>query len=128
MTGLFGGRRSASGGNDAHRLVITRTLLREGHMSGHFCEQRVVAPHADVRPGMHLGAALAHDDGAGADQLAAIALHAEPLRLRVAAVTRAADCFFMCHYKSFCSLMWGCTRGISPRSSYAAMPRISISV
>src|SRR5689334_21779901 len=85
--GFSAGADSASGGNDAHRLVAARALLREGHASRDLREQRVVAPHADVGAGMHLGAALTHDDGTGAYHLAAVTLHAETLRLRVAAVT-----------------------------------------
>ena len=55
-----------------------------------------------LSPGMHLGAALAHDDAAGGDELAAESLDAEALRLRIASVARAAACFLVCHV--VCSL------------------------
>src|SRR5690349_15048401 len=60
-------------------------------------EQGVVAAHADVDAGMELRAALAHQDVAGDDALAAELLEAEALGLRIAAVTGTAACFFMCH-------------------------------
>src|SRR5690606_2933888 len=50
-------------------------------------EERVVAPDADVVARMELGAALPHDDVAGDHELAGVALHAEPFRFGVAAVT-----------------------------------------
>src|SRR5262245_29465847 len=46
-------------------------------------------------------AALADDDAAGCDDLPAVALDAEALRLRIAAVARAAACLFVCHGSSF---------------------------
>ena len=54
-------------------------------------------PMPTLSPGMHLGAALAHDDAAGGHELAAVALDAEALRLGIAAVARAAACFLVCH-------------------------------
>src|SRR5262249_49454336 len=50
-------------------------------------EQRVIGAHADTIARMPLGAALAHDDIAGDDALAAGLLHAEAAPGRVAAVT-----------------------------------------
>ena len=49
-------------------------------------EQRVVAATADVHAGVEVGAALADQDLAGLDDLAAEALDAEPLGVRVATV------------------------------------------
>src|SRR3546814_6242309 len=46
---------------------------------------------------MELGATLANDDVAGFDRLAAIHLHAEVLRVGVAAVARGTYALFMCH-------------------------------
>src|SRR5690606_12550471 len=60
-------------------------------------EQRVVGAHADVVAGMSLRAALAHDDVAPHDELAAVLLHAEALRMRIAAVPRRPACLFVCH-------------------------------
>jgi len=42
------------------------------------CEQGVVLAHADIGAGVTLRAALAHNNVAGENLLAAIALHAEP--------------------------------------------------
>src|SRR5215470_7759830 len=69
----------------------------EAHGAGGGGEEGVVGPHADVGAGMEGGAALAHDDVAGRDDLAAIALHAQALARRVAAVAGAAACFLVCH-------------------------------
>ena len=49
-------------------------------------EQGVVAADADILAGIHLGAALADDDVARQDLLAAEALHAQALAVRIAAV------------------------------------------
>src|SRR5688572_5936272 len=60
-------------------------------------EDRVVAAEADVEAGLELGAALADDDRAGADRLAAVRLDAAVLGVAVAAVLRRALTLFMCH-------------------------------
>ena len=52
-------------------------------------EQRVVAAAADAVAGVEVGAALADDDLAGVDQLAAEALDAEALRVGVTTVAGA---------------------------------------
>src|SRR3954464_9661032 len=57
----------------------------------------MVLAKADVGPRVPLGAALAHDDVAGANTLAAELLHAEPLALAVAAIAGRPACFLMCH-------------------------------
>src|SRR6478752_5883063 len=51
-------------------------------------EQRVVAAETDILAGVHLGAALADQNIARQDLLAAEALHAQPLAVGIAAVTR----------------------------------------
>src|SRR5690348_3866911 len=60
-------------------------------------KEGVVLAHADIVARIIFGAALAHDDVAGEDSLAAELLHAEPLALRVATVARRTACFLMCH-------------------------------
>ncbi len=60
-------------------------------------EQGVVAAAADVDAGVEVGAALADDDLARADDLAAEALHAEALRVGVATVAGGACALFVCH-------------------------------
>src|SRR5262245_23230264 len=60
-------------------------------------KDRVVAAHADAGAGMKLGAALAYDDVAGHDDLAAEFLDAEPLTRTVTAVARGTACLFMSH-------------------------------
>src|SRR6476646_10259569 len=60
-------------------------------------KKRMVFAQADVVARVPLGAALTHDDVAGARLLAAEQLHAEALALTVAAVAGRAACFLMCH-------------------------------
>src|SRR3546814_10580142 len=67
------------------------------HMAVGGGEQGVILAHADVLAGMHLGAALADDDIARNDGLAAELLDAEALGLGVATVARGAASFFVCH-------------------------------
>jgi hypothetical protein len=60
-------------------------------------EEGVIAAHADVIAGVELGAALADEDGAGGNELAAVTFHAETLAVAVAAVACRSLTFFMCH-------------------------------
>src|SRR6478609_4343954 len=60
-------------------------------------EEGVVLADADVEAGVEAGAALADDDRAGADGLAAVGLDAEVLGVGVAAVPGGAAAFLMCH-------------------------------
>src|SRR5690606_41249100 len=60
-------------------------------------EQRVVLPAAHVLARMELGSPLPDQDVAGQDELPAETLHAEPLRVRVAAVPAGADSFLVRH-------------------------------
>src|SRR5215472_1038045 len=59
--------------------------------------QRVVLADTDVDAGMHSRSTLTNDDGAGGDGLATVGFDAQTLRVRIAAVTRTAACFFVCH-------------------------------
>src|SRR5690606_36688683 len=67
-------------------------------------EQRVVATAPDVGAGVEVGAALADDDLAGLDDLAAEALVAEALRVRVATVTGGLCALLVRHVFSPCLL------------------------
>src|SRR5687767_10068549 len=64
-------------------------------------EDRVVLADADVEAGNELRAALAEDDGAGGDGLAAVSFYAEVLGVGVAAVAGGAGALFMCHGFTF---------------------------
>ncbi len=55
-----------------------------------FGEKRIVAAAADVKAGLQLRAALAHDDGAAGDDLARENLDAEALCVGIAAIPGAA--------------------------------------
>src|SRR5262249_31389996 len=69
----------------------------EFHFAVRKRKERVVLGDADIGAGMHLGAALANENIAGKNLLAAVTLHAEPLARRVASVARGTACFLMCH-------------------------------
>src|SRR5581483_10783341 len=68
-------------------------------------EQREVPAHADVLSRVNARAELAHQNIAGAHGLAAENLHAAPLPLAVAAVARAAACFFL-NTRTFLARIW----------------------
>src|SRR5215510_14588860 len=69
----------------------------EGHPAVRLGEQGVVLADADIGAGMELGAALADQDVARDHDLIAELLHAQALAGGIAAVTRTAACFLMCH-------------------------------
>jgi len=81
---------------DADEGALFGPLDGEGNLPIDEREQRVVLAHADVGPGMHLRAALPNDNGARGDRFAAVDLYTEPLGMRIAAIARAAACFFVC--------------------------------
>ena len=60
------------------------------------CE-RVVRSETDVQTGMEARPPLADEDAAAGDELAAEALDAQHLRIRVATVAGAADAFLVSH-------------------------------
>src|SRR5260370_25862226 len=63
---------------DTDEAAVT-ALVFELHKAGNHGEERVILAPADVFPGLMLGAALAHQNGARVDQLPAEALDAQPL-------------------------------------------------
>src|SRR5690606_15407710 len=87
----------SGGRHDAHGAALLRTLDREFDGTVDQREQGVVATEADARTRVELRAALADDDVAGLDGLAAVHLHAEVLRVGVAAVARGTYALFVCH-------------------------------
>src|SRR3970282_102265 len=95
--GLSNSFVDGSAGNDADGAAALRALHGELDLAIDQREQRVVAAEADAHARMELGATLANDDVAGIDRLATINLHAEILRVGVAAVARGTYALFMCH-------------------------------
>src|SRR4051812_1192060 len=63
-------------------------------------KQRVVLADADAVAGLEARAALAHDDLAAGDGLPGEHLHAEALRVGVAAVAAGAEALLVCHLAS----------------------------
>src|SRR3989442_576156 len=84
-----------------HRIyadsVALLVLVLELHDAVHDGEEAVVAGAADVAARVKLGAPLSDEDAAGRDELAAVSLHPQVLRARVAPVARGADAFLVCH-------------------------------
>src|SRR5439155_16105299 len=77
--------------------VDAAALAVEAHLAVHEREDRVIAAEADVAAGQELRPALADDDVAGDDRLAAECFDAEALADAVAPVLDGALTFFMSH-------------------------------
>src|SRR6476619_3875753 len=87
--------RSLGGREDVHDA--TAALGAELDVAADEGEQRVVATTADAAAGVEVGAALPDDDLAGVDELAAVALHAEALGVRVPTVLGRGCALLVCH-------------------------------
>src|SRR5690606_40698836 len=87
--------RSGLSSDDADRLAATLGAELDG--TGGQREQGVVLATADVVTGVELRAALADEDLARVDELAAEALDAEALGVGVAAVPGGAGTLLRCH-------------------------------
>src|SRR5688572_21209990 len=92
---------------DAHELAA-QLAVAERDAAVRKRKEGVVLAHADAGTWIIFGAALAHDDVAGEDILAAELLHAEPLALGVAAVAGRTACFLMCHDETLASYPFIC--------------------
>src|SRR6185295_12637269 len=99
--GVVGPARGGRGGSgrlllgDADVLVVPLAL--EAHVAVGLGEERVVDAQAHVGARLEAGPALADQDAAGGDELAAEALHPQHLGIRVAAVAGAADALLVRH-------------------------------
>jgi hypothetical protein len=83
--------------HDVHNA--TTTAGAELDCAGGQCEQGVVPAAAYAGARVEVGAALADDDLAGGNYLAAEALDAKVLGVRVTTVASGTRAFFMCHLK-----------------------------
>jgi len=70
-----------------HHVLAHRAAVFEDDAPADLGKERVVFAAADVEPGLHTGAALAHDDGSARNDLSAERLKSEPLRIRIAAIS-----------------------------------------
>src|SRR3954451_23028275 len=73
-------------------------VVFELHLASRLREDRVVLAETGVKSGLEPPSALANDDRAAGDDVAVVRLDAEPLRVGVAAVPRAALSFFVSHF------------------------------
>src|SRR5262249_10598417 len=74
-----------------------RAVVLELHAPVDLREDRVVLADPRVQSLAEPPSALPDDDGAAGDDVPIVRLHAEPLRIRIAAVAGAALSFFMSH-------------------------------
>src|SRR5436305_15063060 len=81
---------------DFDEAAVAALLERDGSRARG--EDRVIAAKAGSRARAELRPALADEDHPALDLLAGEDLHAEHLRVRVAAVARGAEPLLMCHY------------------------------
>ena len=70
-----------------HDELAHLSLVQELDTSGDLGEKRVIFAATDVQPGLHARTALSDDDGTAGHDLPAECLKAEPLRVRVAAIS-----------------------------------------
>jgi len=75
----------ALGRNDAYLSPVLAVIL-EADRAVDLGEEGVVLAEADVEPRLESTSLLAHQDGPAGDEIAVVALHAEALRITVAAV------------------------------------------
>src|SRR3954451_17932580 len=83
---LFGGLFGRRFGRDNADEAPARPVVFELHPSGDLRKERVVLAEADVQARTELPSALANEDGAARHDVAVEPLHAETLRVAVAAV------------------------------------------
>jgi hypothetical protein len=79
--------------------IHAATTAIEANVAVNERENRVIATEADVFARLKFRTALANNDVAGKNHLAAKSFYAESLADAVAAVLNAALSFFMCHWK-----------------------------
>src|SRR5262245_45349121 len=70
-----------------HHETAAGTAVHKLDHAADFGEESVVFAAADVGAGLDARAALPHDDGPAGDKLSAESFDAQPLRIRVAAVS-----------------------------------------
>ena len=94
MFGAFDLSGLLSGLHDGNLLaILTQTLKLDAAV--HLGEQGVIAADAHVDAGMDMGAALADQNVSGQHKLTVSPLHAQPLRLRVAAIPGGTHALLM---------------------------------
>src|SRR5688500_15212940 len=82
--------------NDADAAAVLAVVLQAAG-AGDLGVQGVVLAEADIQARVEAAALLAHENRAAGDDVAVVALDAQPLRIAVAAVAGTALTFFMSH-------------------------------
>ena len=77
-------------------MLLVSAFRRELDVAVRQREQGVILADTNVFTRVHTRAALAHDDAASVDRLAAVHFDAEALRLGIAPVAGRPACFFVC--------------------------------
>ena len=83
-------------GDDVDDLAATLRTKFNGTLGK--SEQRVIAATSDVDAGVEVRSALTNQDFAGFDLLAAIALYAQALSVRVTTVASRTRSLFVCQF------------------------------
>src|SRR5579883_2184069 len=96
-SGVVREQLEGSARNHTDRAATLRAMGLELDLAVDQRVERMVTAQAHARARMELRAALAHDDVAGFDGLAAIELHAQIFRIRIATVARGTYAFLVCH-------------------------------
>jgi hypothetical protein len=79
-------REDALLGRNNRNPAAVRAVVFELHLSGNLREERVVLPKPDVEARLEPTTALPYQDGSAGYEIAVMTLHAETLRVRIAAV------------------------------------------
>ena len=74
-----------------------RAVIFESDAAANLCKDGVVLAEPGIQSGSEAAPSLADDDRSTRDEIAVMRLDAQPLRIRIAAVSRAALSFFMSH-------------------------------
>jgi hypothetical protein len=99
---LVGGGFGDSGGGDFGNNIDAAAVFVEQDFAIGEGKESPIAADADVFAGQKFAAALADEDAASGNELAAKLFYAEAFADAVATVTYAALTFFMCHKPKIC--------------------------
>jgi hypothetical protein len=80
-----------------HHKLAHAALIQKLDAAGDLGKQSVILAATDIQSGLHPRPTLPDDDRPTRNNLSAKRLKAQPLRIRIAPVSRSALTFFMCH-------------------------------
>src|SRR5208282_2172752 len=83
-----------------HHKLAHRALVQKLDPPRNLGKKRIVFAAAHVEPRLHARPALTHNDRSARHDLPAECLESQPLRVRIAPISRSSLSFFMCHRSS----------------------------